>query len=98
MTSHRIINAAQGDVPALIQAAKTSELQVTSSTHLQRLLPSLVTACETARVARLRDMVARVRKGQARARGDDAEEFAVLFAALRRVRAELKRRGVVCEG
>ncbi|TVP71582.1 MAG: hypothetical protein EA339_09850 [Rhodobacteraceae bacterium] len=98
MTSNLITHAAQGDVPALIQAAKTSELQVTSSTHLQRLLPSLVIACETARVDTLRDMAARARKGQAKDRVHDAEGFSVLFAALRRVRAELKRRGVACEG
>lgn len=80
------------DTPHLLQSAQRAALRASTDADLRRLALSLATACEAARIAALRNM-----PGPAQQAGDDGGAdpncgFAALFDALRRTRAEIKRR------
>lgn len=77
------------ELEGFLQATKAGELRITSLTTLRRLLHDLKDACEVARLDALRQMVDRAQEGQAT---EHKHNFADLFAALRRVRTEIKRR------
>lgn len=76
----------------MIRAARAQALRASSATDLMTLDARLETACETARVAALRNM----REHDLQAGNDGGQVhtfgFARLFGALRRVRAEIKYR------
>jgi hypothetical protein len=79
------------DRSMLLQTARAPRLRTSSLTELRHLSAALSEACAASKADAL---------GNIRARWADAQEeadestcgFAVLFAALRRVRAELQRR------
>ena len=73
-------------------AARWQAIRESTSTELLRLVLRLEHACEVARVAALRNLH---RSGQGADFGGDADRtlgFATLYAALRRARAETRRR------
>jgi len=75
------------------QATKPAELRVTSRAALRRLMQDLTDACEVARIDALRQMTTRARDERKSDGTGRKHSFADLFAALRRVHKELKRRG-----
>lgn len=81
------------DIADLLAAAQWSNLRASTAADLRHLVRRLEIACEAARVAALRNMLAleqRMNKGGAT---DQNCGFARLFTALRRARSEMKRRG-----
>ena len=80
------------ELTALLISSNRVALKASSHERLSRLEEALSRACEVARTAALRNMMVPVRP-EAGAEGHDRNfGFACLFAALRRVRAEQKRR------
>ena len=80
------------DLAELLQAARWTVLRDCTSAELLNLVPRLERACEAARVAALTNLRwsgLKVRPGGA---ADRTFGFAELYSALRRVRAETKRR------
>ena len=80
------------DLAELLQAASWCVLSDSTSAELQRLVPRLEQACEASRVAALSNLRWSGRKVSLRGAADRTLGFAELFAALRRARAEIKRR------
>jgi len=80
------------ELTALLMSSNRVALQVSSTERLSRLEEALSRACEKARKKALRNMMDPERP-EAGAEGHDRNfGFACLFSALRRVRAEQKRR------
>lgn len=76
---------------SLLKSTKPTALRTASLAGLRLLSQKLAYACEVSRKSALRKMAER--KCSAPDLSDRTQNFSVLFAALRRVRAELRRRG-----
>ena len=76
----------------LLQSARTRDLQARSLAELRALAADLATACEAARVAAIRNIL-QATPDPNHVYGDQAQcGFTSLYTALRRVRAEVKRK------
>jgi len=80
------------EIALLLKATKASELRMISLARLRRILQTLTDVCEVSRTDALRNIADRQGDGLRNIESDDNYRFADLFAALRRVRAELNRR------
>lgn len=76
----------------LLQLSQRPALRASSDADLRRLVVLLATACDAARVAALRNMPAPARQADDDSDIDRNCGFAGLYDALRRARAEIKRR------
>jgi hypothetical protein len=77
------------DHRALLEAARLQALRTSSTQDLKRLILSLETACETARVAAISALQDGAKPSGEDAKTDHTCGFAELFAALRHTRAAL---------
>lgn len=78
--------------PKLLEAARHHTLRAHTKKDLQRLVPLLEGACETARIAAINALQDPAARDDDREKTDPNFGFAELFAALRRTRAELLAR------
>jgi hypothetical protein len=81
-------------VPALLHAAQGANLRIATLAELRQLAQMLEVSSEAARVAALRNVMGLGPWRQGAGSADQNCGFARLFSALRRTRAELKRRAV----
>lgn len=80
------------DYAPLLNRARPTDLRSTTTSDLRAIGQDLALACEAARLAAIGKMLRPMASGDKRS-GEDANcGFATLFAALRRVRAELSSR------
>ncbi len=80
------------DQADLLRSARARDLQAISLTDLRNLAADLTTACEAARVAAIRNIM-QVKPDPAPDKSDQRQcGFTSLYTALRRVRAEIKRK------
>jgi hypothetical protein len=82
------------DVSDLLHAAQGANLRIATLAELRQLTQLLEVSCEAARVAALRNVMGLGLWRQGAGTADQNCGFARLFSALRRTRAELKRRAV----
>ena len=80
------------DPSQLLQSAQAAELRASSAAKLQELVTLLEHACEAARIAALRNIVAPGDRGDDGGDADPNCGFAGLYSALRRARSEVRRR------
>jgi hypothetical protein len=80
------------DPSQLLQSAQAADLRASSAAKLHELVTMLEHACEAARIAALRNIVAPGERGDDGGDTDPNCGFAGLYSALRRARSEVRRR------
>lgn len=86
------------DNSSLLSRARRSDLHVTTTPELHAISRDLALACDAARLAAIGKMLRLKASGGVRSEEDTNCSFATLFAAFRRVRAELSSRNTgVCQ-